>query len=106
MQNNKRADCPPATCLPQPTLNPEAQAAFESGVAFNAEVVTDQSRFLSEVADDFWRVHFYTDDTTMAALLRERLKPAQLVDLLVQLTNNPTLRVTPPPEDRAILEQK
>jgi exodeoxyribonuclease V beta subunit len=84
-----------------------ADRAFESGVPFDAELVTDQSRFLNEVADDFWRAHFYTDDTTMAALLRgERLKPAQLVELLTQLTNNPKLRVMPPPEDRAVLEKK
>jgi exodeoxyribonuclease V beta subunit len=83
-----------------------ADRAFESGVPFEAELVTDQSRFLNEVADDFWRAHFYTDDTTMAALLRERLKPAQLVELLTQLTNNPKLRVTPLPEDRATLEKK
>ena len=84
-----------------------ADRAFESGVPFDAELVTDQSRFLNEVADDFWRAHFYTDDTIMAALLRrERLKPAQLVELLAQLTNNPKLRVMPPPEDRAVLEKK
>ena len=84
-----------------------ADRAFESGVPFDVELVTDQSRFLNEVADDFWRAHFYTDDTTMAAVLRgERLKPAQLVELLTQLTNNPKLRVMPPPEDRAVLEKK
>jgi exodeoxyribonuclease V beta subunit len=83
-----------------------ADRAFESGVPFDAELVTDQSRFLNEVADDFWRAHFYTDDTNMAQLLRERLKPAQLVELLIQLTNNPTLHVIPPPEDRGVLEKE
>src|SRR5262249_9735404 len=83
-----------------------ADRAFESGVPFDAELVTDQSRFLNEIADDFWRAHFYTDDTNMAQLLRERLKPAQLVELLIQLTNNPTLHVIPPPEDRGVLEKE
>jgi exodeoxyribonuclease V beta subunit len=83
-----------------------ADRAFESGVPFKAELVTDQSRFLNEVADDFWRTHFYTDDTMMSALLRERLKPVQLVELLTQLINNPSLRVTPPPEDRGPLQKK
>lgn len=82
------------------------EGAFESGVPFDAELVTDQSRFLSEVADDFWRARFYTDDTTMAALLREQLKPAELVELLIQLTNNPTLRVIPAAEDRSVLENR
>ncbi len=83
-----------------------ADRAFESGVPFDTEVVTDQSRFLNEVADDFWRAHFYTDDTIVTPLLRERLKRAQLVELLNQLTNNPTLRVVPPAEDRAALEKR
>jgi exodeoxyribonuclease V beta subunit len=83
-----------------------ADRAFESGVPFEAELVTDQSRFLHEVADDFWRSHFYTDDSIMAGVLRERLTPARLVELLIQLTNNPTLRVTPSSENRAVLENK
>jgi exodeoxyribonuclease V beta subunit len=83
-----------------------ADRAFESGGAFETELVTDQSRFLNEIADDFWRAHFYTDDTIIAALLRERLTPAHLVELLDQLTNNPILRVSPSSEDRAALEKK
>ena len=83
-----------------------ADRAFESGVPFEAELVADQSRFLNEIADDFWRAHFYTDDTIMAALLRERLTPARLVELLNQLTNNPALRVSPSSEDRPALEMK
>ena len=83
-----------------------ADRAFESGVPFEAELVTDQSRFLHEVVDDFWRARFYTDDSIMAGALRERLTPARLVELLNQLTNNPTLRVSPPSENRAALEKK
>jgi exodeoxyribonuclease V beta subunit len=83
-----------------------ADRAFESGVPFEAELVTDQSHFLNEIADDFWRAHFYSDDTVMATVLRGQLTPARLVELLIQLTNNPTLRVAPPPENRAALEKK
>jgi len=83
-----------------------ADRAFESGVPFEAEVVTDQSRFLHEVADDFWRAHFYNDDTIIATVVRERLTLAGLVELLVQITNNPTLRVSPRFENRAALEKK
>ena len=83
-----------------------ADRAFESGVLFETELVTDQSRFVHEVADDFWRAHFYSDDSIMAGLVRERLTPAHLVELLVQLTNNPSLRVSPPSENRAALEKK
>src|SRR5258708_25357475 len=83
-----------------------ADRAFESGVLFETELVTDQSRFVHEVADDFWRAHFYSDDSIMAGLVRERLTPARLVELLVQLTNNPSFRVSPPSENRAALEKK
>jgi len=83
-----------------------ADRAFESGVLFETELVTDQSRFVHEVVDDFWRAHFYSDDSIMAGVVRERLTPARLVELLVQLTNNPTLRVSPPSENRAALEAK
>jgi exodeoxyribonuclease V beta subunit len=83
-----------------------ADRAFESGMLFEAELVTDQSRFLHEVADDFWRAHFFLDDSIMAAVVRERLTPARLVELLVQLTNSPTLRVSHPSGNRAALEKK
>src|SRR5438094_1884671 len=83
-----------------------ADRAFESGVPFEAELVADQSRFLHEVVDDFWRANFYNDDTIVAGVLRARLTPARLVELLVQLTINPTLRVSPPSENRAALEKK
>jgi len=83
-----------------------ADRAFESGVPFETELVADQSRFLHEVVDDFWRANFYNDDTIVAGVLRARLTPAHLVELLTQLTNNPTLRVWPPAEDRVALEKK
>src|SRR5260370_26143884 len=49
-----------------------ADRAFESAALFEAELVTDQSRFLHEVADDFWRAHFYAaDDSIRAGVVRE-----------------------------------
>ena len=83
-----------------------ADRAFESGVLFETELTTEQSHFLAEIADDFWRAHFYTADPIMAAVVRGRIKPEQLASLLEQLTNDPTLRVLPPPEDLAVLESK
>jgi exodeoxyribonuclease V beta subunit len=83
-----------------------ADRAFESGVLFETELVTDQSRFLNQVADDFWRAHLYSDDKVLAALVREQLSPARLVALLNELTNNPALRVLPAPENQAALKQK
>src|SRR5207248_2266510 len=83
-----------------------ADRAYESGVLFETELVTDQSHFLNEVADDFWRAHLYGDDKVLAALLRKCLSPARLVELLNELTNNPVLRVLPAPENQAELKKK
>src|SRR5436190_13376766 len=83
-----------------------ADHAFESGVLFDTELTTEQSHFLYEVADDFWRAHFYTADPITAAVVRDRMKPEQLVGLLEHVTNDPMLRVLPPPEDLAILKSK
>ena len=80
--------------------------AFESGVLFDTELTTEQSHFLYEVADDFWRARFYTADRITAAIVGGRIKLERLVGLLEQLTNDPMLRVLPPPEDLAILESK
>ena len=33
--------------------------AFESRLLFDIELVTDPSEMLQEIADDFWRTHFY-----------------------------------------------
>src|SRR5207248_6012151 len=60
-----------------------ADRAFESGAPFEAELVTDQSRFVHAVVDDFLRAHFYSDDSIMAGVAGQRLVPARLVELLV-----------------------
>ncbi len=37
-----------------------AESAFETRNLFEFEVVTDMSGLLNEIADDFWRIHFYS----------------------------------------------
>lgn len=34
--------------------------SFESGIAFNSEVISDQSFIVDEITNDFWRLNFYT----------------------------------------------
>jgi exodeoxyribonuclease V beta subunit len=34
--------------------------AFESGQPFDAGLITDQTMLVTEIAQDFWRMHFYT----------------------------------------------
>lgn len=74
--------------------------AFESGGLFDAELIMDQAPILREIVDDFWRSHFYERDPLLVELLGPGLKPQTLFDLLLHLTNNPTLVVWPPaPEE-------
>ncbi len=40
-----------------------AERAFESGTLFDAELVTNQADLLREIAQDFWRMHFYGGET-------------------------------------------
>src|SRR5881397_2178272 len=67
-----------------------ADRAFESGVPFEAELVADQSRFVHEVVDDFWRANFYNDDTIVAGVLRAQLTPADLVEKFARQKSSTT----------------
>ena len=70
--------------------------AFESGLVFNAELITDQEPLLRELADDYWRAHFHAIDPVVAALaLAEGVQPAGLARLLGQVVSHPLLRILP-----------
>jgi exodeoxyribonuclease V beta subunit len=67
--------------------------AFESGILFDTKLVTDPSDILQEIADDFWRVHFYeASETVVHFALKNGLGPAQFVRLLQSLVNHPQMR--------------
>src|SRR5207249_11612789 len=68
--------------------------AFESGCLFNAELVTDQSDILREIADDYWRNRFFTGNPVVVSLAIEKgASPDMFLGLLQTLTNHPTMRV-------------
>ncbi len=73
--------------------------AFESGALFEMELTTDQSEFVHEIADDFWRMHFHLDESPVAELMRGRLTVGDLIKLLDEIVNNPAVRIIPAPED-------
>jgi exodeoxyribonuclease V beta subunit len=57
--------------------------AFESGVLFDTELVTDLSDFLQEIADDFWRKHFYEAGSTLVNFaLKNKCGPNWFIGLL------------------------
>ena len=69
-----------------------AEQAFETGTLFDAELVTDERDLLREVAWDFWRRNFYSDDSLGVLLaLQGKITPKKLLKDLDELAKNPTL---------------
>jgi exodeoxyribonuclease V beta subunit len=70
--------------------------AFESGLVFNAELITDQEPLLRELADDYWRAHFHAGEPAIAALaLAEKMSAAGLARLLQDVVSHPLLHILP-----------
>jgi exodeoxyribonuclease V beta subunit len=66
--------------------------AFESGLLFDTELVTDPTEFLQEIADDFWRKHFYeTGRSLVHFALKNKFSPQRFLDLLRTCTNYPRI---------------
>ncbi len=67
--------------------------AFESGSLFDAEVLSDQSTLMREVADDFWRRTFYhAGPLPLAMALANGLSADQFLPLLKSSLSHPGLR--------------
>lgn len=70
--------------------------AFESGGLFDSELIPDESAILSEVADDYWRKHFYCADPLLAGIaLAGELGPNELARLLAQVVARPRMQIVP-----------
>ena len=70
--------------------------AFESGILFELELVTDQRRLVQEITDDFWRRHFAGASYFINALASKHgLSYGRFTTLARQLANNPTLTIIP-----------
>src|ERR1035438_7481142 len=66
--------------------------AFESSLLFDIELVTDPSEMLQEIADDFWRTHFYQAGRTLVNFaLKSNCGPDRFVGLLRTFINYPLL---------------
>jgi exodeoxyribonuclease V beta subunit len=78
--------------------------AFETRQPFDAELITDQSALLREIAEDYWRTHLYGADPAMfAAALSAKLSPPTLAMRLLRTTAHHTLHILPAPTERARL---
>ncbi|NTV25252.1 MAG: exodeoxyribonuclease V subunit beta [Chlorobiaceae bacterium] len=70
--------------------------AFESGSLYDTELMTDQSPLIREVADDFWRLHFFTEESPLLEYAIGRGWSADsLMKLLVSLHITPLSTVLP-----------
>ncbi len=79
--------------------------AFESGLPFTAELLTEQTPILREVAEDFWRLQLYQRDPILTALaLLSKLSPGGLVQRLGEVANKPLILIEPAPGHLADLQ--
>lgn len=75
--------------------------AFESGLLFDTELATDNAELLQEIADDFWRRHFYeAGSTSVNFALKNELQPDQFLRFIKTLANYPLLEFLSPVDDR------
>lgn len=66
--------------------------AFESGALFDTELIRDQSELLREIAEDYWRNHFYSvEPAVLGFALEGNLGPDQLFRLLEAAVRHPEL---------------
>ncbi|MBE2295863.1 MAG: exodeoxyribonuclease V subunit beta [Phycisphaerales bacterium] len=82
--------------------------AFESGLSFETELMTDTGDLLQEIAEDFWRREFYAGSPLLVQyLLEKKQSPETLLAQIERYLGKPYLQIITPPgeEDGAVLEQ-
>ncbi|MCP5351830.1 MAG: exodeoxyribonuclease V subunit beta [Chromatiales bacterium] len=80
-----------------------ADAAFESGAWFDAELGDNQGELLTEAVRDFWRQHFYPADAALAAWVKRTWDdPDGLRHALTPLFQQPRVRVVPADASRVL----
>ncbi len=69
--------------------------AFESGVAFDTELVGDERLLIDEVVRDFWTRELYSAPPELVRFLQGKASPATLARLARVAAAHPDLRVVP-----------
>jgi exodeoxyribonuclease V beta subunit len=70
--------------------------AFECNQTFDARFITDQSELFQEIADDFWRTHFFkASPVFLSYALEKNITPKTLLDPLRRFTAHQGLMITP-----------
>ena len=70
--------------------------AFESGVLFDTELITDDEPLKQEIVDDFWRIHFYNASPLFIHYaLQNHCTSKNLLKLVRMGSDKPLLKVIP-----------
>jgi exodeoxyribonuclease V beta subunit len=69
--------------------------SFESNTLFDTELVADDSSFLMEVVEDFWRRNFYQESDLFVQYAAARLSPDALYVFLSTFLPHPVLEFIP-----------
>ena len=70
--------------------------AFESGTLFDTELITEEESIKREVAEDFWRRHFYDASPLFVQYsISKKLNPNSLLRLLSTMVTQPYLKIIP-----------
>ena len=74
---------------------------FESSSLFDAELVTDDSRLIREIVEDYWRRNFSRGSYLLSEYVQEKLSPQKLLEFLGPFLPRPFLQFLPvlEPED-------
>ncbi|MBK8750799.1 MAG: UvrD-helicase domain-containing protein [Candidatus Competibacteraceae bacterium] len=81
--------------------------AFESGLSFETELMTDTSDLLQEIVDDFWRREFYrASPMVVQYFLDKKYSPEKLLSDIRRHLGKPYLEISTPEgeTDGAVLE--
>jgi exodeoxyribonuclease V beta subunit len=79
--------------------------AFESGVSFDAQLVTDSTPMFQEVARDFWRINISTASSLVCGLFMAwGRSPDDWVELLDRIRNHPEVVFIPPARSNTLKE--
>ncbi|WP_318258166.1 UvrD-helicase domain-containing protein [Geobacter anodireducens] len=89
-------DCAAISTIHGFCLRALQENAFESGSLFDTDLAVDQEPLLRQVADDFWRRHFFGGDAPLLPLaLGRRWSPEVLAAFLRNIAGKPHLAVEP-----------
>jgi exodeoxyribonuclease V beta subunit len=79
--------------------------AFESGVLFDTELITDDTELLETIAEDYWRTRFYeAGPLPVSFALKNRLQPESFLPLLREQTRHPLLQYVSRVDGRGLSE--